>query len=76
MGEQNMTVTTLHPNKDPNAILARNKDSFESVFIVGWDNNSILRIDATDNWGPADILWVLEKAKQHILSFGDVYEDE
>ena len=69
-----MTVTQLHPDADPNHILQRNKEAFESVILVGWDTNGYLRIDTTDNWTPSDILWVLEKAKEHILSVGD--EDE
>lgn len=71
-----MTVTQLHPNSDANLILERNKGEFDSVFLLGWDHAGELRIDTTDNWSPMEILWALEKAKQQLLTIGDVYDDE
>ena len=71
-----MSVTQLYPNSDANVVLERNKGAYDSVFMLGWDTEGELRIDTTDNWSPMDILWALEKAKQQLLTIGDVYDDE
>lgn len=74
MGE----VIKIYPEgsaKYPDAVLEQAVGVYESVFIIGYDQDGKLDVRASTNLACKDILWLIETFKSKMLN-GDYYEED
>lgn len=56
--------------KNPDAVLEQAIGKYESVFIIGYDNDGIMDVRASTNLDQKNILWLVEMFK-HKMMAGD-----
>lgn len=72
-----MTIVNFPvPNaaEDPNVVLEKAKDQFESLVIIGWDKDGILDARASLNLSAANIHWIVSVFQAKLLN-GDYADD-
>lgn len=52
---------------NPNNVLEQAKGEYESLVIIGYDNNGVLDCRASTNLNRMEILWLIEKFKQDFV---------
>jgi hypothetical protein len=71
-----MKVVDLNsdPARNPDVVLEKAKGQYESVVVIGYDNEGILDVRASTNQDAKSILFMMEQFKNKLLN-GD-YKDE
>jgi hypothetical protein len=71
-----MKVVDLNsdPARNPDVVLEKAKGQYESVVVIGYDNEGILDVRASTNQDAKSILFMMEQFKNKLLN-GD-YRDE
>lgn len=71
-----MKVVELNnePARNPDVVLEKAKGQYESVVVIGYDNEGILDVRASTNQDAKSILFMMEQFKNKLLN-GD-YKDE
>lgn len=68
--EEKTNVVKFYPNnaaKNPDNVLEQAIGQYESVFIIGFNNNEELDVRASLNLTQKDILWMIEWFKARML---------
>jgi len=60
-------VTELHPDSNPNYILEQAFSQYESLLLLGYDEEGYLSSMSSTNLTKGDLLWLVEMFKQEIL---------
>jgi hypothetical protein len=60
-------VTELYPDSNPNYILEQAFSQYESLLLLGYDEEGYLSSMSSTNLTKGDLLWLVEMFKQEIL---------
>ena len=64
-------VTKIYPDgagKNPDNVLELAIGSYEKVVIVGYDKEGVLDFRASLNLADVEVLWLLEEAKNYLMT--------
>lgn len=67
-------VTKLYPSNAADKadnVIEQAIGSYESILMIGYDNEGILDVRASTNIDRANLLWLIEKAKEMVLRVED-----
>jgi hypothetical protein len=62
------------PAQDPDTVLEEAKGEFESVMVIGWDNDGEFAVSASGNLKAMDCLWLVEAYRFNLMN-GDYDAD-
>ena len=68
-----MSVREIHQAKKPDNVLEMAKGEYDSLFIIGYDNDGNLDARGTTNINNTEVLWLIELFKIKLLNgdYGD-----
>ena len=68
-------VTELYPDSNPNYILEQAFSQYESLLLLGYDEEGYLSSMSSTNLTKGDLLWLVEMFKQEILLKAEPEDD-
>ena len=60
-------VTDLYPNNNPDYVLEQALGEYESILLLGYDEEGNLSMKSSTNLTRGDLLWIVETFKRDIL---------
>jgi hypothetical protein len=60
-------VGIKEPAQDPDTVLEKAKGEFESVLVIGWDNDEMLDVRCSETMTQQQCLWLIETFKLGML---------
>ena len=69
-------VTELYPTNNPDYVLKQSLGEYESVLLLGYDEEGDLSTMSSSNLTKGDLLWMIEMFKQEILLKLELEDEE
>lgn len=66
-------IVEMFPSISPDVVLEAAKGEYQSVFVIGYDNDGNLDPRASKNLNGKDVLWLMEQFKAKLMN-GDYSE--